>query len=317
MMKKNYPPELVAFFLKAFDHIHWGDERTLMEWDYADTSRRFFDQPPLAFDLTPSAAMVREVERIKNSYIPPYQRIRQIELLTTASRDREGRWQDIQPYYLEAFYTGITFMTPEAFIFYIPAIINRVYDGNLDVERSMALDYMLSRLAREAGDSHFNMLLSKDMLTALLTFLDIIDKDGSDPQFEKIVTALGFFYPQKPLYDHFMDAIYGKEFGEAKAIAQEMKRQGVIDLGDTSSNSSDSPLEEYIAWDKFEAVEILLRHGATLNYESLGDTAVETLIETAENRSISETIRYLDLFAQYGINWELRGMNSWPSLIPY
>jgi hypothetical protein len=207
-------------------------------------------------------------------------------------------------------------MDAAAFVFYMPAVINRYYDGSLAPEDGigMGLDSFLSRLTREAVTPDFKFRLSKNMLASLLTFLDILDTDGSDPKFEKIVKGLGVDYPQRPLYDHFMDAIYGDDLPRAESTAREMQAQGVIDLGDLSRKYPDSPLSEYIAWRRFEAVEILLRHGAMLNYENSGSTAVYDLIDSDDHTPESEMIRYLVLFSLYNINWEVRSINRWTAL---
>lgn len=153
------------------------------------------------------------------------------------------------------------------------------------------------------------------MLASLLTFLDVVDTDGKDPLFEKVVTALGVAYPQKPLYDHFMDAIYGDDLPCAEEVARDMQVQGLIDLGDSESQFPDSPVAEYIDWDKYAAVEILLRYGATLNYEDgRGGTAFSALIDAFYKRSENDMLKYLELFSLYHINWELRSFNRWTSL---
>jgi hypothetical protein len=315
-MKINVPPAVMTFFQTAYAHIQWGDERTLMEWDYADTSygHRFFDQRPSEGEQAIGITFERDLERIKQSHIPPYQRDRQVELLTSAVSDREGRWQDIQPYYLEAFHVGLTFMSTAAFMFYLTAIIHRVYDRNLDAD-SMTVAYLLSRLVREAENPEFKAQLTPDMLKSLLIFLELLDVGSSYPQLEKIVTALGRDYPQIPLHDHFMNAIFAKEFDRAEEIALQMQALCVIDLGGTDRRYPDSSIDEYIAWGASEAVEILLRHGAALSHGDYQGMPLETLIETIKSHSDQAIHNFLELFIRYGIDWEQRGTNRWTGLI--
>jgi hypothetical protein len=63
---KTIHPLIITALHNAFAHVAWGDWRTHLEWDYADTSfcHRHFDQAPYTDDPILKASYERELHKL-------------------------------------------------------------------------------------------------------------------------------------------------------------------------------------------------------------------------------------------------------------
>lgn len=108
-----------------FSNVSLGDDYTLPEEDYADTSRWHFDKTRVDLNLTEQEWANQEIHLINTSGWLPEERQEAINAIKEKRRmlNRYPNSIEIPSIYLDRYATGFGYLTPKAYLFYTPAIM--------------------------------------------------------------------------------------------------------------------------------------------------------------------------------------------------
>ncbi|WP_224964147.1 DUF6714 family protein [Acinetobacter guillouiae] len=167
-----------------FQDVTLGDAYTLPEEDYADTSYWHFDKPHTDLNLTEEEWINQEIHFIDTGSWLPEDRQEAINAIKEKRRmlNRYNDPFEIPCVYLERCATGFSFLVPQAYLFYTPAIMNCVLndaDFNNNVKDpnilfSNSFSSWSSRLKRANSYMLISELLayfSKRQIELLIDFL--------------------------------------------------------------------------------------------------------------------------------------------------
>lgn len=169
----------------AFDDVHLENRFTLLEEDFADTSylRRYPHQQPYDLNAVDYFSKSNLLNQIKNSDLLIDEKNDLISAINEEQRviNHYLTWGDVPFEYLNKYANGFYFITPEAYLFYTPALIlNLVL--NPECFKGVAFDKWLSRLLMKEIEHKplilFNSIQSrliKKFLSKLLTDKSVMD----------------------------------------------------------------------------------------------------------------------------------------------
>lgn len=169
----------------SFDDIHIGNRFTLLEEDFADTSylRRYPHQQPYDSDNLGYFSKSNLLNEIKNSDLLVGEKNDLILAVNEEQRviNHYRTWGVVPFEYLNKYAHGFYLITPEAYVFYTPALIlNLVL--NPEFFKGVAFDKWLSRLLMEVNEYNSLTLFNNNQSRLIKKFLSnlLIDKSIID-----------------------------------------------------------------------------------------------------------------------------------------
>lgn len=147
----------------AFDDVQLEDRFTLLEEDFADTSylRKYPHQHPYDKNSIGYFSKSNLLSKIKNSDLLDDEKRDLILAISEGKRvyNHYQTWEEVPFDYLNKYANGFYFITPEAYIFYTPALILYLA-SNLEYFKGVAFDRWLSRLLMEEASRESLILFS-------------------------------------------------------------------------------------------------------------------------------------------------------------
>ena len=131
-----------------FSNVSLGDNYTLPEEDYADTSRWHFDKTRVDLNLTEQEWADQEIHLINTSGWLPEERQEAINAIKEKRRmlNRYPNPIEIPSIYLDRYATGFGYLTPKAYLFYTPAIMIYILSDSKGCD-SVSFTSWLNRLS--------------------------------------------------------------------------------------------------------------------------------------------------------------------------
>lgn len=158
-----------------FKNVTLGDAYTLPEEDYADTSYWYFDKRRTDLNLTEEEWIKQELYLLETGN---WFRDEFNEAVNAIKEKRKMNNRYFNPFeipvsYLDNYYTGFSFLEPQGFLFYTPAIMSSVLKDT-EVLSSPSFSYWFYRLRRSNTFEEISQLLNcftKAQIEVLKDFL--------------------------------------------------------------------------------------------------------------------------------------------------
>ncbi|ENU24181.1 hypothetical protein F993_01497 [Acinetobacter proteolyticus] len=158
-----------------FKNITLGDNYTLAEEDYADTSHWYFDEKGIDHNLTDEEWRDQEVRFFETCSWLSADQEEAIQAIKEKRKmaNRFSNPLDIPVLYLNCYSTGYSYLKPQAYLFYTPAIM-KYFLSDTEILYSNSFTSWLSRLIGADTYEDVTTLLqffSKDQVLILKEFL--------------------------------------------------------------------------------------------------------------------------------------------------
>lgn len=169
---------------REFKNVTLGDAYTLLEEDYADTSYWYFDKRRTDLNLTEEEWIKQEIHFIDTSGWFPEDRQEAIQAIKE-KRKMSNRYSDplnIPSIYLDRYSTGFSFIEPQAYLFYTPAIMIHILikPENLYSSSFQSWLFRLSWANSYESISQLLKYFSKTQVEILINFLTFILSMNTD-----------------------------------------------------------------------------------------------------------------------------------------
>ncbi|MDF2418003.1 hypothetical protein GWP85_10865 [Acinetobacter beijerinckii] len=159
----------------GFKNLTLGHDYTLAEEDYADTSHWYFDEKRIDKNLTEEEWRDQEIRFIETSGWLSIDKAEAIQAIKEKRKmaNRFSSPLDIPALYLNIYFSGYSYLKPQAYLFYTPAIMKHFLNDN-DTFYSNSFTSWLDRLIWANTYENIEKLLkyfSKEQIFLLKEFL--------------------------------------------------------------------------------------------------------------------------------------------------
>jgi len=184
-----------------FKNVTLGDAYTLPEEDYADTSYWYFDKRRTNLNLTEEEWVKQELFLLEtgNWFREDFKEAVNAIKEKRKMNNRYSNPFEIPVSYLDNYYTGFSFLEPQGFLFYTPAIMSSVLKDT-EVLSSPCFSYWFYRLKRSNTFEEISKLLNCftkaqiEVLKDFLLFISILSLEMKERVGECLnnISLLGF-----------------------------------------------------------------------------------------------------------------------------
>lgn len=280
--------DLLKKIQKEFEGVKLNKDYILPEEDHADTSRWYFDEKQVDYNLTENEWIQQEIDNIKKSNWFLEDKIEAIKAIQE-KRKMVNRYKspiNIPLNYLEKYYCGFYFVKTEAYLFYTPSMmIHSLCDA--EVVGSFSFAAWIGRLSW--GDTkellkHFN----PRQFRILIEFLEYVINVSMTPEIE-------------------FESIVEKE--QLEASLQKLKKIGLVM---NTEILIEEIKKEFKAISLGECYTLLEEHYAYMNHQYFNEMGSDSI---SEKEKINVVLKDDQAEALKAIQGKQKILNRYPNPI--